>query len=192
MNANIIFVTIQYLSEDKTRSSTWSINLRQMVWREQARNDGGNRISHHCGVLANGDSKIIIIAGGKPASGEILKRVDTLLVTVKNGQEYSFADHWKPGPSLPEPMQEGASVTTEDQHFFFIIGGKMTDDVGRSVFKLSCTDIVELQCVWKKLDYELKVPSMWGLALTMPDAPMVTRRFEDKNCSGIRQLSRKG
>ncbi len=57
-------------------------------------------------------------------------------------------------------------------------------ETSRSVFKFSCPNVVDRQCFWTKMDYELRTPSAMGLALTIPRIPMLTRGYSNaRDCS---------
>ncbi len=157
------------------------MNMSTMIWKQQPHLTVP-RYKHACGVLrfrdgsGNNVAKLAIVAGGTNEAKQILKSVETLLVTE---DDHQFASQWMFGPDMPIGYKDVASATTSDQKEFFIIGGTNTNSNSDSVFKFQCWNVNLQECSWTKLDIELQNPGTMGLALIMPTILMVPRQYSD-------------
>ncbi len=147
-----------------------------------------NRLRHSCGVLVgsgpdNGidnQAKLVVAAGGTDKMALLLSSVETMLVLESDSGEPLFANKWEAGPGLPIAIVDAASATTPDQKALFIFGGGGSiDEDSRSVFVMRCTDVINLQCSWTRLDDKLKMSVSKGLALTLPEVGMIQRGYAD-------------
>ncbi len=164
--------------------STWSFNMSSMTWKIEPELNF-HRWKHTCGVVQVGKERIVVAAGGTDFQDNILASVETLLAKEDDNGSISFDQHWELGPSLPMPLSDAASATTYGQQALYIIAGAMLyDGKSQSVLKFHCSNIDDIQCFWTKLDVELKSPSAMGLALVMPQKPMVPMQYpEAAECS---------
>ncbi len=142
------------------------------------------RSRHACGTLLvpaydGDDRKIIVAAGGESHWSAATKTVEFLLVS--NGDAH-FSKMWETGPDLPYPLINAASTTMADQKALFVIGGSNIQDHSQDtsvVLKLQCSGQEDLQCSWKKMDHELKIPTTRGVALILPSMPMASSGYLD-------------
>ncbi len=136
------------------------------------------RLKHACGVLSYGNKKLVVVAGGIDAYGDTNSNIETFVVTEITDSIFHFDEEWKYGPSLPMLLSDAASATTSNQQALLLVGGHMIDHgVSQSVLKFTCSNIVDLECSWTKLDYELKPASVTGLTLTMTHIAMVEKGY---------------
>ncbi len=146
--------------------TVFSFNMETMTWTTQPSLQV-ERFGHSCGVLSTGtNEKLIIVTGGITFDflGTI-SSVETLMVIEEKGSELLFANLWEYGPAMPLPLSGMARSTIKlgQQQALVFIGGRMLDYQASShVLKLECAD---LMCEWTKMDYELSVPTDYGLAL---------------------------
>ncbi len=141
------------------------------------------RFKHVCGVLRTGldtTSMTVVVAGGKDQYDNIISSVETIMVTETSGDNiFLFAEGWEPGPSLPVPLADAASIITSDQRSLVVIGGDGIDGTSDKIFKLSCSanslniESESLQCSWTKVDFELQISSKSAVAIAVPRIPMV-------------------
>ncbi len=160
--------------------------MRDMTWKLQP-NLALRRFKHACGVLKlrHEDEKIIVVAGGTDDQNSILNKVELLSMHMDSNEELHFAGQWEFGPDMPVSLTNAASATTLHQHALYIIGGLTNSEASKSVFKLTCLDTVYVECSWTKVDYELKIPTAMGVAIVMPEIPMVHRGYSNaRNCHG--------
>ncbi len=148
-----------------------------MEWQEQAAMSTPRR-RHACGTLISGDKKVVIAAGGDTSQHAMTKTVEILVV---EDDDRVFAQEWEFGPDMPLPVSNAASSTTPNQRTLFVIGGKTSQDYSQgssAIFKIHCQQ--DLQCMWSKVEQELKMPSAKGLALMLPPIPMANRGYGGK------------
>ncbi len=159
----------------------YSISFNSMEWSEHEEGLLYKRERHACGILRNGDKKIVVVAGGSNFD-DYLSSVEILLV-IEEATD-TFALNWEYGPDLPMPMTDAAGTTTSDQQSLYIIGGTMFLERSNYVLKLVCSDVVEVNCIWTKIDHELKAETAMGLALAMPQIQMSSRKHQNAlDCS---------
>ncbi len=165
---------------------TWSVNVTDMDWREQ-RNLIIPRSDHVCGALKDSNKIIVIVAGGERSDGLLTDSVE--LLVGENEEQFHDSNstlHWELGPYLPEAISDSASSTSSDQTRFFVIGGTTNEDVNSGktglLYVMQC---INLQCSWRKLDHELRIPSSHGHAFMLPSIQM-ERRIIESPC-GMRE-----
>ncbi len=154
------------------------MNVSAMAWKIEA-DLNLQRLRHACGVLTVGNDKMVVAAGGFDFQNDILGSVELLWASENHNDGLHFGQHWELGPSLPTPLADAASAATADQQALFIIGGARVYDKSNLVLRFHCSGKGGHQCFWTKVDLELKAPSAMGLALAMPDIPMLSRKYSD-------------
>ncbi len=161
--------------------------MSAMAWKQQS-NLTAERFRHTCGVLKNKDETklIVVAAGGVNMQKTTIDSVDILSVTQGISNALQFEQGWQEGQNLPMPLRDAASASTSGQKQLFLIGGTQdNNDISNFVLRLDCSEYIVMDdCSWTVMDYELKTPSTQGLALELPQAPMIQHGYKDaRDCA---------
>ncbi len=163
--------------------TTLFMNLALMSGTAQASLHHG-RAKHACGtIMSDKGDEMVVAAGGIT---EFSPSVDSVeLLHVVEDEHPVLASHWVNGPSMPIPLIDAAGATASSRKAFYVFGGLTNqEDLNGTpfVFKLKCA--TKAQCVWAKLDQEMKAPNARGVALTLQSFPLVSPGYaSSRNCS---------
>ncbi len=161
--------------------------MNERVWKVQPPLALG-RYKHSCGALRHGNVRVVLAVAGithQQINNAVGDTVETLMVTEVGEGDYQVATGWQFTGKLPIPLSETACATPSDQASFYVIGGTtLSDEASSFVFRFSCSDIANRQCHWTKVEFELQMPSTKGLALVVPQAPMVLISYSNaRDCT---------
>ncbi len=152
-------------------SQVWTMNFTKseedQAWASQPPLSEG-RMSHGCGVIQDGKTKIVVVAGGYLESGGIANGVEIL--RLNEDDSIGFRASWEQGPDMPVGLDRSASATTEDQTMLFMAGGilwsQTLDPVSNMVFYFTC--LGSEGCRWNKDIMELLYTRSYSIAMIIP------------------------